>query len=173
MADVLAAVTVDLAYALHNLVLEVNRRIDAADALPQTATRCSRLLDQVDGMLDGLNIEDKRIRVILESIKSCVEELNDLLDKLMKMSDVHAEKGGGLCLCLKLASKGKDVLDAEKELEKTEDGEKGRARARTSSWRHLRVYPEWTTPCASRGAESCGTTARRTHPCSPRTSVVV
>ena len=117
----MAAVTVDLAYALHNLVLEVNRRIDAADALPQTATRCSRLLDQVDGMLDGLNIEDKRIRVILESIKSCVEELNDLLDKLMKMSDVHAEKGGGLCLCLKLASKGKDVLDAEKELEKTED----------------------------------------------------
>ena len=54
----MAAVTVDLAYALHNLVLEVNRRIDAADALPQTATRCSRLLDQVDGMLDGLNIED-------------------------------------------------------------------------------------------------------------------
>ena len=45
-----------------------------------------------------------------------MEELNDLLDKLMKMSDVHAEKGGGLCLCLKLASKGKDVLDAEKEL---------------------------------------------------------
>ena len=93
----MAAVTVDLAYALHNLVLEVNRRIDAADALPQTATRCSRLLDQVDGMLMGSNIEDKRIRVNRRASR-VAEELNDLLDKLMKMSDVHAEKGGGLCL---------------------------------------------------------------------------
>jgi len=47
MADVLFAVTVDLGRALHALCNEVQARIDAAKDLPQTATRCSRLLDQI------------------------------------------------------------------------------------------------------------------------------
>ena len=64
MADVLLAVTVYLGYALHALCREVQSRIDAAKDLPQTATRCSRLLDQIDGMVDGLNQQDKRTRVI-------------------------------------------------------------------------------------------------------------
>ena len=121
MAEIVAAVTVDLAYALHKACAEVKRRIDAAKDLPQTCSRCARLLDQIDGMIDGLNTDEKRTKVILESIRSCVSELDSLLDRLMNMVDVHAGKSNSLCLCFTLASKGKDVLDAEKELERTED----------------------------------------------------
>ena len=49
MADVLFALTVDLGRAIHAMCSEVQARIDAAKDPPQTATRCSRLLDQIDG----------------------------------------------------------------------------------------------------------------------------
>ena len=55
MADVLAGFTVDLAFALHAACVEIKARIDAAEQLPQTAKRCSRLVDQIDGMIDGCN----------------------------------------------------------------------------------------------------------------------
>ena len=130
MAEIVAAVTVDLAYALHKACAEVKRRIDAAKDLPQTCSRCARLLDQIDGMIDGLNTDEKRTKVILESIRSCVSELDSLLDRLMNMVDVHAGKSNSLCLCFTLASKGKDVLGAEKELERTEDEAQAPRRAR-------------------------------------------
>ena len=121
MADVLFAVTVDLGRALHALCREVQARIDAAKDLPQTATRCSRLLDQIDGMVDGLNQYDKRTRVILENIQSCVKELDNLLTRLLEMADVNGKAGKkSVCLCITLASKGKDVKAAESELENTE-----------------------------------------------------
>ena len=120
MADVLFALTVDLGRAIHAMCSEVQARIDAAKDLPQTATRCSRLLDQIDGMLDGLNQNDKRTKVILESIHSCIKELDGLLERLLEMADGQLA-GGTVCLCISLASKGKDVKQAEKELEDTED----------------------------------------------------
>lgn len=121
MADVLFAVTVDLGRTLHALCREVQARIDAAKDLPQTATRCSRLLDQIDGMVDGLNQYDKRTRVILENIQSCVKELDNLLTRLLEMADVNGKAGKkSVCLCITLASKGKDVKAAESELENTE-----------------------------------------------------
>ena len=120
MVDVLFAVTVDLGRALHALCNEVQARIDAAKDLPQTATRCSRLLDQIDGMVDGLNQEDKRTRVILGNIQSCVAELDLLLTRLLAMADGVLGKSS-VCLCITLASKGKDVKAAEKELGDTED----------------------------------------------------
>ena len=120
MADVLFALTVDLGRAIHAMCSEVQARIDAAKDLPQTATRCSRLLDQIDGMVDGLNQNDKRTKVILESIHSCIKELDGLLERLLEMADGQLA-GGTVCLCISLASKGKDVKQAEKELEDTED----------------------------------------------------
>jgi NADH dehydrogenase FAD-containing subunit len=120
MADVLFALTVDLGRAIHAMCSEVQARIDAAKDLPQTATRCSRLLDQIDGMVDGLNQNDKRTKVILESIHSCIKELDGLLERLLEMADGQLA-GGTVCLCISLASKGKDVKHAEKELEDTED----------------------------------------------------
>ena len=86
MADVLFALTVDLGRAIHAMCSEVQARIDAAKDLPQTATRCSRLLDQIDGMVDGLNQNDKRTKVILESIHSCIKELDGLLERLLDMA---------------------------------------------------------------------------------------
>ena len=120
MADVLFALTVDLGRAIHAMCSEVQARIDAAKDLPQTATRCSRLLDQIDGMVDGLNQNDKRTKVILESIHSCIKELDGLLERLLDMAKGELT-GGKVCLCITLASKGKDVKHAEKELEDTED----------------------------------------------------
>ena len=71
-------------------------------------------------MVDGLNQNDKRTKVILESIHSCIKELDGLLERLLEMADGELA-GGTVCLCITLASKGKDVKHAEKELEDTED----------------------------------------------------
>jgi NADH dehydrogenase FAD-containing subunit len=71
-------------------------------------------------MVDGLNQNDKRTKVILESIHSCIKELDGLLERLLEMADGQLA-GGTVCLCISLASKGKDVKQAEKELEDTED----------------------------------------------------
>ena len=118
MSAVLAVV--DISFALHTLCVGIKSRIDAAKALPQTANRCSRLVDQIDGMIDGCNVEDKRTRVILDNIKKAMEELDALLVKInKKIGDVEANSSG-CCVCLRLASKGKDALAAEDELERTE-----------------------------------------------------
>ena len=45
MADVIAAVTVDPLGA-HAMCKEINARIRAAEHLPSTAKRCSRLINQ-------------------------------------------------------------------------------------------------------------------------------
>ena len=100
MADVIAAVTVDLAYALHAMCKEINARIRAAEHLPSTAKRCSRLINQIDNMIDGCSLEDRRIAVILENIHSCMEELETLVDRLVK---IGASSGGSVCICLTLA----------------------------------------------------------------------
>ena len=114
MSAVLAVV--DISFALHTLCVGIKSRIDAAKALPQTANRCSRLVDQIDGMIDGCNVEDKRTRVILDNIKKAMEELDALLVKInKKIGDVEANSSG-CCVCLRLASKGKDALAAEDEL---------------------------------------------------------
>ena len=54
--SVLVGLTVDLAYAIHNLVKEVKARVDAAEQLPNTCRRCVRLVDQIDGMVDDCNV---------------------------------------------------------------------------------------------------------------------
>ena len=118
MADVLAGFTFDIAFALHAACVEIKTRIDAAKNLPQTAQRCVRLVDQIEGMIDGCNAEDRRTRVILENIQACMKELGDLVDKLERAGGT---KGGGVCICFTLASRGKDVLDAEAELERVEE----------------------------------------------------
>lgn len=117
MADVIAAVTVDLAYALHAMCKEINARIRAAEHLPSTAKRCSRLINQIDNMIDGCSLEDRRIAVILENIHSCMEELETLVDRLVK---IGASSGGSVCICLTLAGKGKDALTAEDDMDRCE-----------------------------------------------------
>ena len=117
MADVIAAVTVDLAYALHAMCKEINARIRAAEHLPSTAKRCSRLINQIDNMIDGCSMEDRRITVILENIHMCMEELEKLVERLIKLG---GSAGGGVCICLTLAGKGKDALNAEEEMERCE-----------------------------------------------------
>ena len=163
----LAGFTVDLAFALHALCVEVKARIDAAAHLPQTAKRCSRLVDQIDGMIDGCNQEDRRTRVILENINACMNDLGGVVqvelgsrlthgferrlvsNKLKNVikngfkyafqiqlaplrlgelvskleGSVDGQQGGGasgICICLSLMRKGKDVLDAEQDLETVE-----------------------------------------------------
>ena len=88
MADVLAGFTVDLAFALHALCVEVKARIDAAAHLPQTAKRCSRLVDQIDGMIDGCNQEDRRTRVILENINACMNDLGGVTHTMVQVARV-------------------------------------------------------------------------------------
>ena len=83
----------DIAFALHALCVEVKARIDAAEHLPHTARRCSRLVDQIDGMVDGCNQEDRRTRVILENIDACMKELGALVTKLEAAT---GGQGGGV-----------------------------------------------------------------------------
>ena len=118
MADVLAGFTFDIAFALHAACVEIKARIDAAKNLPQTAQRCVRLVDQIEGMIDGCYAEDRRTRVILENIQECMKELGKLVDKLERSGGT---KGSGFCICFTLASRGKDVLHAEEELERVEE----------------------------------------------------
>ena len=115
----IAGLTVDLAYAIHNLYKEVKARIDAAEHLPNTCRRCVRLIDQIDGMVMG-NVDDKRTRTILENISSCMEELDDLIDRMIKLGATK-QGGGGVCICLNVASAGKDAMKVEDDLERTEE----------------------------------------------------
>ena len=102
-----------------NLRLE-GLRIDAAEHLPNTCRRCVRLIDQIDGMVDGCNVDDKRTRTILENISSCMEELDDLIDRMIKLGATK-QGGGGVCICLNVASAGKDAMKVEDDLERTEE----------------------------------------------------
>ena len=120
MVSTIAGLTVDLAYAIHNLYKEVKARIDAAEHLPNTCRRCVRLIDQIDGMVDGCNVDDKRTRTILENISSCMEELDDLIDRMIKLGATK-QGGGGVCICLNVASAGKDAMKVEDDLERTEE----------------------------------------------------
>ena len=118
--SVLVGLTVDLAYAIHNLVKEVKARVDAAEQLPNTCRRCVRLVDQIDGMVDGCNVEDKRTRTILENIQSCMEELDDLIDRMVKLGATR-QGGSSVCICLSVTSTGKDAVKVEDDLERTEE----------------------------------------------------
>ena len=118
--SVLVGLTVDLAYAIHNLVKEVKARVDAAEQLPNTCRRCVRLVDQIDGMVDGCNVEDKRTRTILENIQSCMEELDDLIDRMVKLGATK-QGGSSVCICLSVTSTGKDAVKVEDDLERTEE----------------------------------------------------
>lgn len=94
----------DLAFVLHALCVEVKARIDAAEHLPHTAKR-GWLVDQVDGMIDGCNQEDKRTGVILENVSACMEQLGEMI------STQEASMRGGsgvVCICPSLVRKGKD-----------------------------------------------------------------
>ena len=118
--SVLVGLTVDLAYAIHNLVKEVKARVDAAEQLPNTCRRCVRLVDQIDGMVDGCNVDDKRTRTILENIQSCMEELDDLIDRMVKLGATK-QGGSSVCICLSVTSTGKDAVKVEDDLERTEE----------------------------------------------------
>ena len=73
MADVIAAVTVDLAYALHAMCKEINARIRAAERnhRPPRGAPASWQNRYDRRVLH----KDRRITVILENIHMCMEEL--------------------------------------------------------------------------------------------------
>ena len=94
MVSTIAGLTVDLAYALHAMCKEIDARIRAAEHLPSTAKRCSRLINQIDNMIDGCSMEDRRITVILENIHMCMEELEKLVERLIRLGGSAAASGG-------------------------------------------------------------------------------
>ena len=72
MADVLFALTVDLGRAIHAMCSEVQARIEAAKDLPQTATRCSRLLDQIGRLGSAVHVfghSHQNVDAVLDGVR--------------------------------------------------------------------------------------------------------
>ena len=105
---------VDVVNAVHLIGSIIKARIDAAKHLPETAGRCLRTIEQIEGAIDGVG-DDKATAATLKTIHELLGKLQSLVEKLESLGTL--QEGGSACgRCFGMIKRGKDVLAAEQAL---------------------------------------------------------
>ena len=108
------AAVVDVVNAVHLIGSSIKQRIDAAKHLPETVSRCVHTIDQIEGAVDGVG-DDTATAATMQTIRDLLKALESLIERLESKG---ATAAGSACgRCFGMLKHGKDVMQAEEELQ--------------------------------------------------------